>query len=57
MAGWLLLGGAHLRAVEDAHLDQAAGLLLVVEDAVGGEAPVTVVVKLDSPRQTVGVLG
>lgn len=47
----------HLGPVEDSDLDEAAGLLLVVQDAVGGEATVAVVVELDPSRQAVGVLG
>lgn len=40
----------YLSPVEDPDLDEAARFLLIVQDAVGGEAPVTVVVKLDASR-------
>lgn len=47
----------HLRPVEDPNLDEATWFLLVVQDAVGSEATVAVIVKLDPSRQAVGVLG
>lgn len=40
----------YLRSIEDSDLDEATGLLLVVEDAVGGEAPVAIIIELDTTR-------
>lgn len=49
-------GVLYLCSVKDSNLDEATWFLLVVQDAVGGEAPVAVVVKLDTSCQAVGVL-
>ena len=46
----------YLRSIEDSNLDDATWFLLVVQDAVGGEAPVTVIVELDPSRQPIRVL-
>lgn len=50
-----LLFKAYLRAIIDAHLDQPG--LLVVEDAVVGEPPVSVIIKLHTACETIWILG
>lgn len=49
-------GVLYLCSVKDSNLDEATWFLLVVQDAVGGEAPVAVVVKLNTSCQAVRVL-
>lgn len=51
----MVLFKTYLRAVIDAHLDQPG--LLVVKDAVVGEPPVSIIVKLHAACEAIWILG
>lgn len=46
----------YLSSVEDSDLDNTAWFLLIIQDAIGSKAPVSIVIKLNSARQAIRVL-